>query len=225
MVASALTVKESTEESVTYLSPSEMVSKVNTFTDKAHSRLNVSVREGEDGLGDAIFALLDALLASCESITSDMDPEKAAIVISESLSASRYAVEDALYVQSGNEAVGERIRNELMRIFGIMRSELPADVLNKYDMNGNPIEDEEYEEDDYDQELGDGGAGSGEIIYGSNDVIYDPDLNQYVQYGEVMNTYAAQIEKLHDAGVISDEIYDFMTYYFAALAGSLEDKQ
>ena len=63
----------------------------------------------------------------------------------------------------------------------------------------------------------DGGLGSGDAIYGSDDLIYDPDTNSYVTYGEVLNKYYAKIAELLLDGTLTEEEIEAVNEYFATL--------
>jgi len=78
------------------------------------------------------------------------------------------------------------------------------------------------DDDDNDDPLQDGGIGSGDIVYGSDDQIYDPDTNENVKYGSVINEYYAKItEKLLD-GNVSEELEKYISDYFASLYDGTE---
>ena len=67
--------------------------------------------------------------------------------------------------------------------------------------------------------IGSGGLGTGEVIYGSNDMVYDPDSNTYVPYGQLLNEYFAKANEQITDGRTSDEISDAAEKYFGILFG------
>ena len=68
--------------------------------------------------------------------------------------------------------------------------------------------------------MGSGGLGTGEVIYGSNDLVFDPDTNTYRPYGELLNEYFAKANEQITDGKTSDKITDAAEEYFAKLFGS-----
>lgn len=129
----------------------------------------------------------------------------------------------ANYVQSGTLALSEQmyncmmdefVREKLAEIFGIKSSDLPNKGPNLPQQSGgtdtpNPDKDPE--------ETPGGGHGPGGVQHGSNDLIYDPDKEQKVEYGEVFNKYYAEAVERLASGEISDELIKFISEYFKNL--------
>ena len=77
---------------------------------------------------------------------------------------------------------------------------------------------ENYRDDD--ETSGDGGGGTGDSLYGSNDLIYDPDNDEHKPYGEVVDDwYWAEIEKMEEAGIPQEIIDLYKKYYDEYLMG------
>ncbi len=132
------------------------------------------------------------------------------------------ALNSALYIQAVNEEVEDETIYTLLSIFGIKASELPEHIFNDPD---DPRREEDYEpEDDLDQ-IHAGGLGSGEMIFGSDDTIYDPDLDAYVTYGEVIGGYYAKISELLVDGNLPPELEEALGDYFAILFNGSENKE
>lgn len=119
--------------------------------------------------------------------------------------------------QRNNEEVKIMVVNELMRIFGITE----ADLEEKKDENGD-IETEEPEER---PEFGDdGGFGTGETVFGSDDIVIDPEKEPgnnidsiNVKYGEIISRYDAKITDMINNGEISEELAELLNEYFSIL--------
>jgi hypothetical protein len=104
------------------------------------------------------------------------------------------------------------VEARLLEIFGLSVQDLPGQ-----EQGEGPQTPGDYEDDDDDQTITDGGMGSGELILGSQDVIYDPNSDQYVKYSEVIHIYnAIFLEKKVD-GALGEEIAALIESYFAAL--------
>ena len=65
---------------------------------------------------------------------------------------------------------------------------------------------------------GDGaGSGSGEIIYAADDLIYDPNTNQYVTYGELLTYYYSQAVQGMEDGSVPEDLQSLINDYFSSL--------
>jgi hypothetical protein len=120
----------------------------------------------------------------------------------------------AMVQQRYDDEMGDYVVKRLLDIFGIPMDELPADA---QDNDQGPQTPGDYEDDDDDQTLTDGGLGSGELIVGSQDVIYDPERNDYVKYSEVIDRYNAIFLESKIDGLLSDDMAELIEAYFTAL--------
>lgn len=128
----------------------------------------------------------------------------------------------AMQIQRTNETVGEYAVNKLIEIFGLSRADLPAELLpNRHQVKP---EDGDYDSSDPDKESGVGGGGSGDMIYGSDDLIYDPEAGEYRPYGEVINSYYARISELILDGTLTEELEELLTEYYALLYNGADNK-
>lgn len=124
------------------------------------------------------------------------------------LSDMRLAAGPALAQQDINNDTTVYVVKQLCRIFDIEESELPE----------NPEESTDQDEDD--QELTNGGYGSGEMQYAGDDELYDYKNNDIVHYGELINDYyAAAYEKLV-SGKVDENIKQFIQDYYGILFGT-----
>ena len=118
----------------------------------------------------------------------------------------------ALAQQRYDADMSAHVEARLLEIFGLSVQDLPGQ-----EQGEGPQNPGDYEDDDDDQTITDGGMGSGELILGSQDVIYDPNSDQYVKYSEVIHIYnAIFLEKKVD-GALGEEIAALIESYFAAL--------
>ena len=128
----------------------------------------------------------------------------------------------ALFIQATNEEVEDDTIYTLLSIFGMKASEVPENIFNNPD---DPRGEDDYEEEDDLDHINSGGLGSGEMIFGSNDTIYDPDREAYVTYGEVLKDYYARITDLLVDGKLTPELEDALNDYFAILFNGSENRE
>ena len=169
-----------------------------------------------DALQTALTELssaLSALAKDATSFTPDALTEKRDAILSDASA----EIHDALYQQSVNRKISNATIVELMDIFGISAEELPElDNEEKLPVGGNDHMD--YDDDDYN--ITDGGLGSGEVLLGSEDMIYDPDQMTHVKYKDVINDYDAKVAGKIQDGTLPPEIVEYINDYFATLYGS-----
>lgn len=120
----------------------------------------------------------------------------------------------AVTQQRYDDEMGDYVVSRLLEIFGIPLDELPG---QDSDSDEGPQTPGDYEEDDDDQTVSDGGLGSGELIVGSQDVIYDPFKGEYVKYSEVIDIYNAIFLENKIDGVLSEEMAELIEKYFTVL--------
>ncbi len=127
----------------------------------------------------------------------------------------------ALDGQSINRSVSDSTVDGLMIIFGVEYSELPEELRLRNDGEVG-TENNEYEEKDNEDILNPGGLGGGEVIYGSNDLIYYPKDDIYIRYGDVIDEYNGKKTSALEDLPIRDALKDFIDKYFADLYSKKE---
>lgn len=129
----------------------------------------------------------------------------------------------ALSIQKDNEDMAKYIDSKLKEIFNIVEDdEENPEETNPGSSATNP--NLEPSEPTLPSEVGQGGLGSGETQYGSNDAFYDPILGEIV-YGDVIDDYYADIYNKMLDGSIPKELADYFEKYFDALYGSNKEKE
>ena len=118
---------------------------------------------------------------------------------------------DALGVQYTNSDTATMVRNKLMNIFGILPSELPQ--------SGGQVGGDTPTEPP-NQEGQHGAPGTGETIFGSKDIIYYPDDNVHLEYGDVIFEFNAKMQEQLQGNDYSDEMKEMIIKYFDALVGA-----
>ncbi len=182
------------------------------------STLGIAVKNAtapeDDALFKGILEYSEALSAFDKTVSSLTDEEYDTGLTAVFENAAE-TVSAALNVQNANRTTTDNANNRLMIIFGISWSELPDEL--KYPANEEAgTTDGEYDEKDDDIVTG-GGLGSGEVIYGSDDAIYDPNKGTHVNYGDVINDYDAKKAADLEERPLDDEIKEAVGDYFADL--------
>ncbi|MDE5943149.1 MAG: hypothetical protein K2H30_02960 [Clostridia bacterium] len=122
-----------------------------------------------------------------------------------------------LYLQSYNYLMDEYIREKFASVCeysGVLDS-----VIEELKIPAG--EDEPPVEDDPNEGGNNGGLGNGDMVYGSDDIIYDPDKG-YVSYGEVINDYYSRVLGQIIEGSIPEDIASILTNYFDMLISGIE---
>lgn len=172
---------------------------------------------------DALYVEMEALSNAFVEAADKVEIQNFSVKVGHELITKAFdtAYESMIKVlaqQQYDAEMGVRVETRLLEIFGLDLQDIPG---SEEDAEQGPQTPGDYEEDDDDnQNITDGGIGSGELILGSQDVIYDPIRGEYVKYSEVIDTYnAIFIEKKID-GVLSDEVAALIEAYFSALFSS-----
>ncbi len=172
---------------------------------------------GVDASNELCVALRD-MAAALSTLTADLPRDDIEAVMSQ----QEAALLAALLIQTTNEKVEETTIYTLLSIFGMKVADLPPDILLRPD---DPDVEGDLNPDDDEQKNNHGGLGTGEMIFGSNDMIYDPETGTYVTYGEVLGDYYAKITEQLVDGKLSDELEQLLTDYFAKLFNGSDKKE
>ena len=162
-----------------------------------------------------------ALLAFTVKLTA-LTEETAEETLQALFAEAEEALNSALFIQATNEEIEDDTIYTLLSIFGIKASEVPEHIFNDPD---DPRREEDYEPEDDLDKIHAGGLGSGEMIFGSDDTVYDPDREAYVTYGEVIGGYYAKISELLVDGNLPPELEEALNDYFAILFNGSENKE
>ncbi len=134
------------------------------------------------------------------------------------------AILSAFRKQLENKTVTEYVVSELREIFGLNESN-DSNNPDGNDPDSNPSDPEDPNanipphEGDYD-----GGYGTGEVIFGSDDSMFDPNRGK-VEFSEVISNYQNDIIGRLEAGKIPEELKEYFEYYYDILFGTLEDEE
>lgn len=184
--------------------------------------LDVSLRNSGIPAEDPLCATLRAFVHALSDI-GDRSSEIGKAQVQEMLDLAFDTVVDTvselLLKQRSNRSMGDTVILELMDIFSISAEDLKteSDVPVSVNPGGSYTPPDSEDED---PNLSEGGFGHGGILYGSEDTIYDPELDDYVTYGEVIDRYFAKILALKTDGRLTEDMAIAFDEYFAFLYNS-----
>lgn len=179
--------------------------------------ISVAIETAGTPAEDALYVALSGFAKQLSALAQEMDSmekQEAGDALSKTFEAAAEQIGAALQQQGINRQTTDHAIEELMTIFGIDWTELP-DELKYSDDEEAATKDEEYEEKE-DEVVG-GGKGNGEVIYGSDDAVYDPKKEAHVKYGDVIDEYNGQKVTDLEERPLTDEQKEFIDKYFADL--------
>ncbi len=181
--------------------------------------LNQALARANVPASDEVVTALTALADALRSVTDDMTNEALESLMTE----AEEVLLDSLKGETVNEEVSGYAIKRLMDIFGIPSDQIPPEILTK--ANEATTEGDYKPNDDDEDRNHAGGIGSGEVLFGSNDTIYDPDKGSYLPYGEVFEAYYAAVLEHMENGNLPEELEDMFYDYFAMLANGTDKKE
>ncbi|MCH5162651.1 MAG: hypothetical protein J1G38_04095 [Clostridiales bacterium] len=169
-----------------------------------YTALNLSDADDADELRTVLYDFAKALAQNDNTLTND-----AALTFDINFNA-------ALAEQAYRLAMNKYVTNRLREIFGLP---VPADesFVPNYSQSSDPS-------DGTDSDL-QGGYGRGDMLYGSDDEVYDPVTGEYVKYGDIFNDYYAIIESLLRDGTLTEEQQAVVRAYLEILLSGIKDKE
>lgn len=163
----------------------------------------------EDELYKALIGVADAV----NECADEKDLFTAVKVAVRSSGAKLIAV---VAVQEENQNIATHIETTLKEIFGI--------VDESDDLIGGEGQGQDKEDNKNNLPVNNaGGAGTGEVLFGSDDKFFDPEKGEVI-YGDVYTKYYGDIIGKFADGVIPEELRDYFDHYFDILQGDLEDQ-
>lgn len=160
--------------------------------------------------GDTLYLLFKGLTSAVRD-GSDIEDE---------FSGAATALNAEVIVQNVNRSTMRIVINKLCNLFGITEDDLTAvDPDTDIDIgdSGTELPPDDSEGEEPDKNIGTGGLGTGEVIYGSNDLVFDPDTNTHRPLGELLGDYFAKANEQITDGKASDELSDAAEEYFGSL--------
>ncbi|MGN1104792.1 MAG: hypothetical protein ACI4QI_07985 [Candidatus Coproplasma sp.] len=209
----------------------EMVERVEAYSDAFSEEIEKVVFGGEDDLLlTSVSAFAEDVLTINSNFGADDYLDRIVQKCTEFISPD---VEDALSTQTYRCLMDEFIRNRTAEILGLKASEIGS----------NSIVVPEVIENDTTSGGGgnSGGGGDGGINLGSNDLVYDPDSGEFVEYGTLLSRYRNKInerlayyesiannpdataEQKEEAKYVMGELSKYIQQYLDRLEGNGEE--
>ena len=125
--------------------------------------------------------------------------------------------------QLQNKVIEEDIIKTLENVFGV----------EDLDLNNNPGEDPDKDPSNPNQSGSDdkkpnttnqGGLGTGEVIFGSDETFFDPEKGM-TEYGEVITDYYGDIFAKFNEGTLPEELKQYFEKYFDVLFGTDKEEE
>ena len=172
----------------------------------------VSVR-ADDPVVILLKTLVGAMRATSESGStaglSDTVDDNAAILSNE------------VIIQNVNKVTINIVTTKLCNLFGITEADLtdeaPDVQIEVPKADNGSVEEDDSDIEEPDDTINSGGLGTGETIYGSDDLVYDPDTGTYRPYGEILDSYYAKVNELIVDGKLDDDVKKAAENYFGIL--------
>ena len=125
-----------------------------------------------------------------------------------------YAV---LAAQKTDTNVVEHVMTRLSELFFVPLPRFERPALTEHSQGGS----DEGKDDD---QTHDGGIGEG-AVFGSNDLILNPETGEYVEYGTLIDGYYALMYEKIQNGAYTEEQAEIIKNYFAILYGGMEKEE
>lgn len=210
-----------TEVSSALISANESLDELKTlladFCGKTQIALDVTATKLPYTDTDALYNGIEDLAVSLKTLADDQTQTLtyggAREQIVSTFEASRATLSDALIQQNKNWEIKSYIIAELQVIFEIPDGEMP-------DLSNVPYASstEDGGDDDDDKVSGGGYDGSDpETVYRGNELIYDPEEQKHVVYGELYDRYNTTINEMIMRGEVPEDLKAIIEEYFKYL--------
>ncbi len=212
---SGVQAKQAISEGREALRVDEVAQPVNTLTQALSAALSTAKEQVAET--DAAYAALKAFendLRGLEEKLPDYTRGWAQDQLDDIFKALTTDLTKALLQQHTNRKVGDTVITTLMTVFEITEDEIPSEE-NPQQRPGQ--EGDKSESDDDELKDSQGGIGGGELLFGSDDVIFDHEANAQVKYGEVLLDYYKTVSEKTLNGNPSPELEQFISDYFKTL--------
>ena len=175
--------------------------------------------------GDALYGHINTFAGDLASVKSDaeggMDVETVQNKISEIISKFIVNLTNETSTQAYNAAIRVFVSNRLKTIFGYLPLELPIEDTDREDNDANANESDENDTSTPNDHFGSGGTG--EMEYGSDDMVWVPGRG-YMKYGDVIDEYYSLINQYLHSDELTEEQKNMISAYYDILFGSNKNK-
>lgn len=208
-------INNSIENLYVYLTgdPATVLGALADFDNDLRVLINSSALNKEEALVSAILKLASDL-KECENSDSINESIKTAI------NSNKDNILNIIKLQAENKRIIEYTIEQLEIIFGLKESSNTDQTdpgTSKPTIN--PVEPPKINPDE-----NQGGYGTGEELFGSDDIMFDAEEGS-VKYGEVIDKYYGELVGMFNDGTLPEEYKEFFEKYFNKLFGSIEDEE
>ncbi len=186
------------------------------------AELNAVIRDATVADGEAFVTKLTAFSAALNAAAAVTDETERNAAIDQTITTSMEDIRGEITKQKINRDVKDYAVTQLISIFRLSGADLPI-LESEY----QPPQDSVGGEEEDGNKGNGGGLGEGETIFGSNDLIFDPDDNTHKSYGddELLFEYYARYTQLRADGKISEEMQKILDAYFTALFDGTQNQE
>ena len=173
-----------------------------------------------DMLAGALYKMAAGLSAAAELAPTSTNEETDLLLEAVFMTAAT-EINGALRQQSVNRSGANYVVARLADIF-----EIPAEIMPDLGDNDLPAgtgnsNTDIGDKDNEDKQPTDGGLGSGDTVWGSDDVIYCPSDNTYKPYGDMLIEYQAKILADIQDGKYTEEFAEMLLEYLDTLSSGI----
>lgn len=191
----------------------EITSTVLTALQKFGEELSSAFNATEVSKDDTLLIKSDEFATSlCEIATHDeYSYDILQNRIDNAFNTAGSKLNDELGQQKENRTAVNYVILELIKIF---------EVKNPPEYGGEPLQSVEGSDGDGEKPSTGGAPGEGGTKYGSDDEIYYPDDQKYLEYGEILDDYDSKKDEIMDEIGVDDTLESIIDAYFQYLYGS-----
>lgn len=163
--------------------------------------------------------LYKALVMYAEAINNCADKDPSVDVNDRVIEAVRNNLQpivDEITYQAENKRVAVVVIDGLEAIFKLNDVEIEDSEIDK--LPGNDEDDNKQN-----NQSGQGGLGTGDYLFGSDDLFFDPEKG-IIKYGDVYFEYYGDLLSKFEDGTLPEELREFFDYYFGILGGDANKK-
>lgn len=179
-----------------------------SFLVKTYNNINTAFKDIEVSEDDTLYKAVKGFASTLE---------KSGLVLTGDIE-TRFEIElkNALAGQAYSLAMNKYVTNALREIFGM---KIPEDDIFE------PEIVEENDESSGNNASTGGGWGKGDMLYGSDDLVYDPVTDSYRPYGEMFNDYYNIVVALLREGNLTEEQRKIVEAYLEILLSGLPKEE
>ncbi len=192
--------------------------------DSLNSLLLEAIEDSGAEEGDLLSLALKKMasgIVAAATLVEDSTNDETDLLLEGVFMTAATEINGALRQQSTNRSGSNYVIARLQDIFEIPSEQMP-------DLGSNDLPDgtgdfgSDTGEDDDDERLpSDGGLGSGDTVWGSDDVIYCPADNTYKPYGDMLIEYQAKILADIQDGKYTEEFAEMLLEYLDTLSSGI----